>query len=65
MECKNCNYPQSIVVKTRHGDSGDSILRRRECPRCGMRFTTSEKIHISKRNYMSSHQPIKIKWNGN
>ena len=63
MECKNCNYPQSTVVKTRHDDAGDSILRRRECPRCGMRFTTSEKIHVSKR--MGSNQPIKIKWDGN
>lgn len=42
MKCKNCNYPQSEVLYTRYKEQRNSTLRRRECLRCGLRFTTFE-----------------------
>lgn len=44
MQCTVCKYPDSHVVSTRRDDRQDSILRRRECLRCGMRFTTREEL---------------------
>jgi transcriptional regulator NrdR family protein len=43
MDCKHCKYPESRVVETRQQDN-DSIYRRRECVRCGERFTTYEQV---------------------
>ncbi len=40
MECIHCNYPHSSVVDTRHDKS--IIKRRRECLKCGFRFSTRE-----------------------
>ena len=37
-----CNNDNSKVIDSR--DSGDSIRRRRECLRCGLRFTTYERV---------------------
>jgi transcriptional regulator NrdR family protein len=39
--CKKCNYPHSSVVWSRNDDI-NVISRRRECKRCGERFTTIE-----------------------
>ncbi|MBC7087204.1 MAG: transcriptional repressor NrdR [Tissierellales bacterium] len=44
MKCPYCDFPESKVVDTRPTDEGQSIRRRRECIRCGKRFTTYEKI---------------------
>lgn len=43
MQCKGCKYPDSHVVYTRHDDFRNRIERRRECLKCGLRFTTHEK----------------------
>lgn len=43
MDCVSCKYPDSKVVESRHED-GNFIRRRRECLRCGGRFTTQERI---------------------
>ena len=43
MQCKSCEYPDSHVVHTYKHDLKNLIERRRECLRCGMRFTTTEK----------------------
>lgn len=48
MQCKNCGYPGSSVVKTTHNDFKNLIERRRECLRCGLRFTTHEKLREPK-----------------
>lgn len=48
MQCKNCNYPDSSVVRTTHNDFKNVIERRRECLRCGVRFTTQEKLKDKK-----------------
>lgn len=50
MQCKDCKYPDSHVVYTRHDDFKNQIERRRECLRCGSRFTTHEKMRDEKTN---------------
>lgn len=49
MLCKGCKYPQSQVVYTRQDDAKNITTRRRECLRCGLRFTTSEQFKEPKR----------------
>lgn len=44
MQCKSCNYPDSRVVETRHDDKTNQIYRRRECIKCGVRYTTQEHL---------------------
>ena len=47
MRCQYCGYPDSRVIDSRPTEEGTSIRRRRECMRCGRRFTTYEKIETS------------------
>ena len=49
MECTGCKYPDSHIIYTRHNDKDDSIIRRRECLRCGNRFTTEESMREVKK----------------
>ena len=42
MLCPFCNNNHSKVIDSR--DAGDGIRRRRECVRCGLRFTTYERV---------------------
>jgi len=42
MQCKKCNYPDTRVVKTQIDDKTNQTYRRRECIKCGARFTTQE-----------------------
>jgi transcriptional repressor NrdR len=42
MRCPFCRYIDSRVVDSRTADDGSAIRRRRQCPRCGRRFTTVE-----------------------
>jgi len=44
MKCPYCEYFESKVVDSRPTDEGQAIRRRRECIKCGKRFTTYEKI---------------------
>ena len=44
MKCCYCGYSESKVVDSRPTDEGVSIRRRRECLKCGKRFTTYEII---------------------
>ncbi len=52
MHCPYCRHDDSRVIDSRSSDEGQSIRRRRECPECGKRFTTSETatLIIVKRN---------------
>ena len=43
MKCPFCGCEDSHVIDSRSVEEGASIRRRRECPRCGRRFTTYEK----------------------
>lgn len=47
MRCQFCNNLDSRVIDSRPTEEGNSIRRRRECLRCGRRFTTYEKIETS------------------
>jgi transcriptional repressor NrdR len=42
MHCPYCNHNDSKVIDSR--DSSDGVRRRRECARCGLRFTTHERV---------------------
>ena len=44
MKCIYCNSIDSKVVDSRPVDDGHAIRRRRECLKCGKRFTTYEKV---------------------
>lgn len=44
MKCPYCSYAQDRVVDSRESKDADSIRRRRECEKCGRRFTTYERI---------------------
>lgn len=43
MRCPACDYTESKVIDSRSSEDGGSIRRRRECLKCGARFTTYEK----------------------
>ncbi|HLR68431.1 transcriptional regulator NrdR [Virgibacillus alimentarius] len=44
MKCTNCQFKSTRVLDSRPIEEGQSIRRRRECERCGFRFTTFERI---------------------
>lgn len=44
MRCPFCGNPDTKVIDSRPTDEGQAIRRRRECERCGKRFTTYEKV---------------------
>ncbi|MDO4796402.1 MAG: transcriptional regulator NrdR [Coriobacteriales bacterium] len=43
MRCPTCGYEESKVVDSRPSENHEAIRRRRECMRCGTRFTTYER----------------------
>ena len=44
MLCPYCAYDESNVIESRDALDGRATRRRRECLRCGKRFTTYEKV---------------------
>lgn len=46
MYCPVCGHEDTRVVDSRLGSEGDAIRRRRECDRCGYRFSTLEEIEL-------------------
>lgn len=46
MHCPFCRHPDSRVVDTRSSDDGLTIRRRRQCPKCERRFTTTESASL-------------------
>lgn len=44
MLCPFCSHLESKVVNSRQSPKGESIRRRRECLKCGHRFTTFEMV---------------------
>jgi len=46
MHCPVCANPESSVVDTRVSPDGTSIRRRRECDKCGFRFSTNETVEL-------------------
>lgn len=47
MLCPQCHNNSSRVVDSRPADNGNAIRRRRECEKCGYRFTTFERIEVT------------------
>jgi transcriptional repressor NrdR len=43
MRCQKCLYHYTSVIKTRHNDADNTIIRRRKCLSCKHLFTTHEK----------------------
>ena len=55
MHCPFCKADDTRVVDSRMAEDGAQVRRRRECEKCGARFTTFEKAalqmpQIEKRN---------------
>lgn len=46
MRCPYCNFTKSSVLESRDSEDGQVTRRRRECLRCGKRFTTYERIEV-------------------
>ncbi|MGN6326394.1 transcriptional regulator NrdR [Pseudolysinimonas sp.] len=47
MFCPFCRYPDSRVIDSRTSDDGLAIRRRRQCPECGRRFSTTETASLT------------------
>lgn len=43
MRCSSCGFEESRVVDSRSSEDNRAIRRRRECLKCGARFTTYER----------------------
>ena len=44
MKCIYCGFEDSKVIDSRSNTDSDAIRRRRECDKCGYRFTSYERI---------------------
>lgn len=44
MRCNQCSFTDTKVIESRDVSEGESIRRRRSCPKCNNRFTTYERI---------------------
>ena len=47
MKCPKCGNDDDKVLDSRSARDGAAIRRRRECMKCGRRFTTYEKIELN------------------
>lgn len=67
MKCIFCGFADSKVIDSRAAEETNSIRRRRECLKCGKRFTTYEMVEsspilvIKNDNSRQSFDPQKIK----
>ena len=46
MQCPFCGHDDTQVKDSRPSDDNTSIRRRRQCPGCGARFTTFERVQL-------------------
>ena len=66
MKCPYCNEADTKVIDSRPAEDTSSIRRRRQCERCGKRFTTYEKLEtmplmvIKKDNSREAYDRSKI-----
>jgi len=47
MKCPYCSYGETKVIDSRESENGSFVRRRRECIKCGKRFTTYERMERS------------------
>lgn len=45
MHCPVCDFDDTNVVDSRVVENGKAVRRRRNCPKCGNRFTTYERLN--------------------
>ena len=55
MKCPKCGVDEDRVLDSRSARDGAAIRRRRECTKCGHRFTTYEEID---REIADRHKPM-------
>ena len=58
MQCPFCKAPDTRVIDSRLAEEGEQVRRRRECERCGQRFTTFEKAQLLMPNIMKRNGDI-------
>jgi transcriptional repressor NrdR len=46
MYCPKCLKTETCVIETRTSEDGEIIRRRRECEKCGFRFSTQEELQL-------------------
>ena len=46
MRCNQCQATDTKVIESREVAEGESIRRRRECDKCGFRFSTVEEMEL-------------------
>jgi transcriptional repressor NrdR len=67
VRCPFCRAEDTRVVDSRELSGGDSIRRRRECPKCGRRFTTYERVEgtglviVKKDGRRQEYDPAKLR----
>ena len=63
MKCPNCQNPNTVVKDSRN--LARTRRRRRECPQCNHRFTTTEVVGIHKADSLPLLQPDLLMRDGN
>ncbi|MDU0348431.1 transcriptional regulator NrdR [Actinomyces sp. MRS3W] len=58
MRCPFCQHNGSRVVDSRTSEDGTAIRRRRQCIKCGRRFTTIEAASLSVRKSSGAIEPF-------
>ena len=46
MRCPFCGHDETQVKDSRPSEDNSAIRRRRQCPACGARFTTFERVQL-------------------
>lgn len=63
MICPYCDHNDDKVIDSRSSDAGRVIRRRRECVRCGKRFTTYERVEELARLYVVKRDGTRVPFN--
>jgi transcriptional repressor NrdR len=58
MHCPYCRHTDSRVIDSRTADDGSTIRRRRQCPECNRRFTTTETTSLSVLKRSGASEPF-------
>ncbi|RBP98686.1 transcriptional regulator NrdR [Bifidobacterium aemilianum] len=58
MHCPFCQNTDTKVIDTRISEDGHAIRRRRECPKCGNRFTTLETTMLLVTKHSGNVEPF-------
>ena len=55
MRCPFCGNEDTQVKDSRPAEDNSTIRRRRQCPNCGARFTTFERVQLRELNVLKSN----------